>query len=155
MTTLLTGCQAAIYKDLNQIGSKTQRNELWVLQNWSRMIQHQPSTTTVKGESCAVYEDASWIISHKSIEDLSLNRPPLCCVQSILHHPASGIAAHTAGIQASGLRSTSSSNEKAPEFQRHKDTDTEVPCVPRTGMNWQQEITINLTCLNIKCIYYI
>ena len=48
VTTLLTGCQAAIYKDLNQIGSKTQRSELWVLENWSSMIQHQPSTTTVK-----------------------------------------------------------------------------------------------------------
>ena len=33
VTTLLTGCQAAIYKDLNQIGSKTQRSELWVLEN--------------------------------------------------------------------------------------------------------------------------
>ena len=69
----------------------------------------------------------------------SLNCPPLCCVQSILHHPASGIAAHTAGIQASGLRSTSSSNEKAPQFQRHKDTVGGSLCTK----NWYELATRN------------
>ena len=106
-------------------------NELWILQNWSSMIQHQPSITTLNmdvwkfklNQLSQIYRTSSfrppffWCPIHSPKKASKMirfwNHP------STLHPGASGIAAPT-GIQTSGLRSTSSSNEKAPKFQRHE-----------------------------------